>query len=100
MRAIKSIESWSGYDRWMTEPPEPSAAERAWEMWDEKPLDEMLTVEQAWNILETLRFGAETAKKELETAINEAFDQYVKDAEEANADAMIDAYLDSQMGYY
>lgn len=82
------------------EPPEPSKEEMAWEFFDDKPLNEMLTVDQAWDILETLRCGADTAKKELETAINEAFDAYIKKAEEDNADAMIDAYLDSQMGYY
>lgn len=65
------------------------------ERWDENTLlHEAISSEEAYEILDLLLCDTEAAKKRLERALDDAFDQYLLDCEDSNVDAYIDAMED------
>lgn len=73
---------------------EKTAESDARELWDEDhPLNEVLDLETACDILDVLLFSPEKAKARLEKVLDDAYDAYVRRAKEDAAEAQYDAYI-------
>ena len=91
---LGSIEAADAYDRWRTRGPDDADdADDARERWDEdKPLDEVISTSDAYDILELLICDPVRAQARLNQVLDEAFEAYIEDCRESNAQAEIDAW--------
>jgi hypothetical protein len=88
---LGSIEADDAYDRWRTRGPDD--ADDARERWDEDTaISEAISASDAFDILELLICDPVRAQARLKSALDEAFEAYLEDCRESNAQAEIDAY--------
>ena len=85
------FEAADAYDRWRTRGPDD--VDDARERWDEDTaIAEAISTSDAFDILELLICDPVRAQARLNQVLDEAFDAYLEDCRESNAQADIDAW--------
>lgn len=81
---------------YMLDPPEDREADARDSWYDNTMLEEMIEPDEAYEILTTLINSPAKAQKELEEAMDKAWEKAKQDAEDSYWDAKIDAYESSR----